>query len=157
MLPLRLSWLPWRGAPSRLPRTFGTSLAWSTLALMACAGAERSTPSSPEEVRLEPLDTLVQAETPACTASCPAGARIATFATTEKALAQDTFGGAFLYVKEGCETYCEPLTRCVPPNVPVVKDDTFACQLLPGFTRLEAPDTVDLSFGQLWDPSKVTP
>lgn len=98
-----------------------------------------------------------QAQAPACTQQCPDGARIATFKTTASEIAADTFGGAFLYVTDGCETYCEPLTRCLPPNVPVVSQGAFQCQLLPGYTKLPAPETVDLSFGTLWDPAAVTP
>ena len=127
------------------------------VSVWACAGDPGSSSAGLDSLATESLDTRVQAETKACTPFCPAGSRLATFAKTERALAQDTFGGAFLYVKEGCETYCEPLIRCVPPNVPVVAQDDFRCQLLPGYSRLEAPDEVDLSFGTLWDADRVKP
>ena len=92
-----------------------------------------------------------------CTQECPTGTRIATFATDERTLALDTFGGAFVYTKAGCETYCEPLMKCMAPNVPVVTADHYECQLLPRYDSFPAPAQVDLSFGSLWDESLVTP
>lgn len=94
---------------------------------------------------------------PACAQECPGGTRIATFATDERTLALDTFGGAFVYTKAGCETYCEPVMKCIAPNVPVVTADHYECQLLPRYDSFPAPADVDLSFGSLWDESLVTP
>lgn len=96
-------------------------------------------------------------EKPSCKQECPGGTRIATFATDERTLALDTFSGAFVYTKSGCETYCEPVMRCAAPNVPVVTADHYECQLLPRYDSFPAPSEVDLSFGSLWDESLVTP
>lgn len=96
-------------------------------------------------------------EKPSCTQECPAGARVATFATDERTLALDTFNGAFVYTKAGCETYCEPVMQCIAPNVPVVTADHYECQLLPRYDSFPAPADVDLSFGSAWDESLVTP
>lgn len=132
-----------------LPVNRPLALAVAATALGACVEAE-----APREA---PTSSVAHAETPACSQSCPDGARVATFKTSASEIALDTFGGAFLYVKNGCETYCEPLTRCLAPNVPVVSNGAFQCQLLPGYTKLEDPANVDLSFGSLWDETKVTP
>lgn len=94
---------------------------------------------------------------PSCTQECPAGTRIATFATDERTLALDTFRGAFVYTKAGCETYCEPVMKCLAPNVPAVSADHYECQLLPRYDSFPAPADVDLSFGGVWDESRVTP
>lgn len=94
---------------------------------------------------------------PSCTQECPAGSRIATFATDERTLALDTFNGAFVYTKSGCETYCEPVMKCMAPNVPVITFDHYECQLLPRYDSFPAAAQVDLSFGSVWDESLVTP
>jgi hypothetical protein len=94
---------------------------------------------------------------PSCTQECPAGARIATFATDERTLALSTFSGGFVYTKSGCETYCEPVMKCIAPNVPVVTADHYECQLLPRYDSFPAAADVDLGFGAVWDESLVTP
>ncbi len=94
---------------------------------------------------------------PSCTQECPAGTRIATFATDERTLALDTFSGAFVYTKAGCETYCEPVMQCMAPNVPVVTADHYESQLLPRYDSFPAAADVDLGFGSVWDESLVTP
>jgi hypothetical protein len=92
-----------------------------------------------------------------CAEECPPGSRIATFAVEERQFAYDTFGGAFFYQKDQCETYCEPETTCEPPNVPVVTAEGMSCQLLPRYATFPHVDDVDLSFGSLWDEAKVVP
>jgi hypothetical protein len=92
-----------------------------------------------------------------CIQECPPGTRIATFAVEEQRFAYDTFGGAFFYQKDRCETYCEPETTCEPPNVPTISDDGFSCQLLPRYATFPSVDEVDLSFGALWDETAVMP
>jgi hypothetical protein len=119
------------------------------LLLLGCL--EGSGPYPEGDVRQQAL------EKPSCTQECPAGTRIATFATDERTLALDTFGGAFVYAKAGCETYCEPLMKCLAPNVPVVTAEDYECQLLPRYDSFPAAADVDLSFGALWDESRVTP
>jgi hypothetical protein len=105
----------------------------------------------------EPLGFTQQPQDVTCAQECPAGSRLATFATEEQTVAYDTFKGAYVYGKQGCETYCEPEIACVAPNVPVVTGDHFECQLLPLYDSFPKAEDVDLSFGSLWDEAQVQP
>ena len=86
-----------------------------------------------------------------CNTNCPEGTRLAEFDITEFAQAE-TENGAFLFVTETCESFCEPITPCVLPNVPVVDSSGFRCELLVGLSDFEPVDDLDLSWGLDWDP-----
>lgn len=125
-----------------------TAPGWLTCALVlaSCSGSYEE-----EALGVEQLAQVT------CIQECPPGTRIATFALEERKFAYDTFGGAFFYQKDRCETYCEPETTCEPPNVPTISDDGFTCQLLPRYATFPSVDEVDLSFGSLWDEAAVMP
>lgn len=107
---------------------------------------------------LLPADHNVQAEDTLfdnCIVECPAGTRFVNINISEQAVANAN--GAFRYSRDRCEAWCEPINQCITPNIPVVTQDGFKCEPLPGFSGL-APDTeVDLSFGRAWDPQQATP
>lgn len=89
-----------------------------------------------------------------CETLCPAGTRLSTIEDTEFAQAEAE-RGAFLYVTETCESFCEPIVPCITPNVPVVDAAGFRCQPLVGWSDFEPPDDVDMSFGDLWDEAQA--
>ena len=123
------------------------ALALLQLSLAGCGAAPEvdETPGKNQQAQLS------------CKQECPAGSHIATFAVEERQFAYDTFGGAYFYQKDQCETYCEPDSVCEPPNVPVVTEEGFRCVLLPRYATFPKAEDVDLSFGTLWDETKVTP
>ena len=99
-----------------------------------------------------PTDTRVHAQDdgsfPSCTVQCPTGTRLVNINISEQAIA--SANGAFLVSRDRCESWCEPINRCITPNIPVVTADVFDCQPLPGFSGLKPDVEVDLGFGLLW-------
>lgn len=88
---------------------------------------------------------------PECSEACPDGTRRATF--DEAAAAR----GQQFYVQQSCETLCEPVQPCVPPNIPVVTADDYQCAPLEGFADIPAAADIDFSFALEWEPSVSTP
>lgn len=81
-----------------------------------------------------------------CDVSCPDGTRKVSVDQLE-ITDVDTFSYA---ADQSCETWCEPEQPCLPPNIPIVDGEQFACRPLDGFSDIPLPSEVDTSFGTLW-------
>lgn len=91
-----------------------------------------------------------------CDAQCPEGTSRSEFSTSEEQIVAGTEGG-FVYARQQCESFCVPTVPCLPPNVPTVTQERFACQPLSGFSTIPKDHEVDLSFGTSWDAAAAAP
>lgn len=79
-----------------------------------------------------------------CSDACPDGTRRASFDETLAASGQQ------FYVYQTCETLCETIQPCVPPNIPTVTADAYRCAPLEGFADIPPADDIDFSFVDDW-------
>ena len=84
-----------------------------------------------------------------CADECPDG-------TIRTSYEKVVTGKAAVITGYRCETYCEALLPCPPPNVPtIVKvggENEYSCAPLQGFSTIPAPGDIDFSFAQGWTP-----
>ena len=88
----------------------------------------------------------------ACEDACPGGTRRVQIdqVSVERS---DVFSWS---VGQSCEVWCEPELPCLPPNLPVVDAETYACRPQEGFSDIPLPSEVDTSFGLLWTGGGTT-
>ena len=79
-----------------------------------------------------------------CADACPAGTRQASFDITA------AVSGQQFYVEASCETVCETVQPCLPPNVPSISADTYRCAPLEGFADIPPADEIDFSYADGW-------
>lgn len=82
-------------------------------------------------------------DAPTCDQPCPEGTRKSTFEAVLR-------GEAGVAVGASCESYCEPITTCLAPQVPVITGDTYACASVEGISSITPDDAVDFSFTDAW-------
>lgn len=105
------------------------------------------------------VETAPEAEpaggAPECSVDCPPGTRVASFSATS--VTEDLTNGTFVLFRGECETRCAPIEECFPPNIPVVTENAFRCDTVPGFSDIEPAADVDFSFADVWDAAQAQP
>ncbi len=80
-----------------------------------------------------------------CSTDCPAGTRNSNYETVLRS-------GGGVATEGSCESYCEPITTCLAPQVPVITADSYECASVEGISSIPADDEVDFSFAEGWNP-----
>lgn len=78
-----------------------------------------------------------------CGDICPDGTRKASFDAVIRGTGQAIVG-------EECETICESIVPCSPPNVPQITRDSYSCSPLEGFVQFEEDALVDFGWADGW-------
>ncbi len=78
-----------------------------------------------------------------CGDVCPEGTRKASFDAVVRGTGQAIIG-------EDCETICETIVPCSPPNVPTITESAYVCAPLEGFVDFPADSEVDFSWADGW-------
>ena len=81
-----------------------------------------------------------------CGDICPEGTRKASFDAVIRGTGQAILG-------EECETICESIVPCSPPNVPEITATSYACAPLEGYVAFPPDSEVDFAWASGW----VTP
>ncbi len=85
----------------------------------------------------------VNADGADCGDICPEGTRKASFDAVIRGTGQTIIG-------EECETVCETIVPCTPPNIPVISADSYNCSPLESFVSFEDDVDVDFSWADEW-------
>lgn len=80
-----------------------------------------------------------------CDAPCPDGSRRAAFDAVIR-------GAGFTVIGSECESVCEPILPCTPPNLPSVNaNGDYQCEPIEGYVELVAADDIDWSWVDQWE------